>query len=696
MQDNYNKAPAEDKSKLPLNERHRAEFRASGITDETIEAAGVFSVTTNAEVAAILGWRPQFDLAPAWCVPFGNGYARLKPDHPRFNDRGKVVKYESPKGRPCRAYFPPNFQEMLRSGEPIVITEGEKKTLAISQLGFPCIGLVGVWNFAQKQPATFNGTKYGPPQLIPELDAIAWTGRVVVIVFDSDIAHNPSVQLAENRLAEVLEKRGVTVRIARLPQDGDEKVGADDFIVSRGGDSFRQIIAAAKRWEKPDKYSPAMLARAYLSEEWTGADGISLRWQSDQFFRWDGRVYHRLPDSELKTILSGWLNHRIKCPRERDAKEVMFALQEPCRIPNNLNLPVMEIDNGFVEGVNLISMRNGIIDLDEAVAGTDGKPVTVMTHTSKWVCEFGVPYNYNASATCPTWFTTLDEMFDGDRECVNLLAEFFGYCLTDDTTYHSILVLEGPPRTGKSTILRTMQYIIGKQNTATPMLMSLADPFGLSGLLGKRLAICADAHLGHGDKAAAVLERLKGISGEDPMEVNQKYKRPISVRLKTRFALAVNELPKFGDGANALASRVLILPMRNSFLGRENRDLEAQLQQEAEVIFLWALDGLCRLRSNKRFTVPRVSAEILRDFARLTSPIHAFLDDCCEVGDGTLMVRRDDLWTAWCKWCAENGNHAGSRDRFGSQLRSQVPRIADSNLREGAKRVRYYVGVKLK
>jgi putative DNA primase/helicase len=471
---------------------------------------------------------------------------------------------------------------------------------------------------------------------------------------------------------------------------------ADELQKRNEEDAKNKETGDAKPRRKQDEPTPMALAKAFLAESFTGPTGIQLRSQNERFFRWDGHTYCRIPTHELEKSVLNWIDGEIRSAKPRNARDVVAFLHILGHIPFDIDLPVMETGSGFVEGGALVSMKNGIIDLDEAVAAPNGKPILIREHTSKWISEFGLDYDYNPKATCEKWFTTLTEIFSGDAECINLLAEWFGYCLTDDTTLHAILFLEGLPRTGKSTLLRILQYIIGERNTATPMLMNIASSFGLSGLLGKRLAICADAHLGHGAKALAVLELVKGITGEDPVEINLKYEKPVTVRLKTRFALAVNELPKFGDGANALATRAIILPLRNSFLGRENRNLEAELRPEAPGIFLWAIDGLRRLRANGRFTIPKVSAEILQDFKRLTSPIHAFLEDCCDIGNSTYTVSRSELWSAWKAYCDDNKNQPGSRDRFGNSLRSQIQGLTSTQPRADGMRVRQYGGVKLK
>ena len=97
--------------------------------------------------------------------------------------------------------------------------------------------------------------------------------------------------------------------------------------------------------------------------------------------------------------------------------------------------------------------------------------------------------------------------------------------------------------------------------------------FGLSPLIGKPLAIIADARLGN--SALTIVERLLSITGEDTLTVDRKYREPWTGRLPTRFVVLTNELPEFKDCVRSLANQFLTLRMTESFLGRENPGLPA-------------------------------------------------------------------------------------------------------------------------
>ena len=680
-----------------LVQKHRDELHASGLTDSTIDAAGIYS-TSNRAIAELLRWQPKHhDWGQGFVIPYPNRngdalFSRVKLDFPRHNRDGKPVKYESPVKSTARAYIPDAVIDVLKnpSGKVlIVITEGEKKCLCINQHGWACIGLGGVWAWQESRPKTEGGRRYGRRVLIGDLRAIDWTGVMVVIAFDSDAVRNPLVLTAEYRLAEILIEQGATVRVARIPQDGDAKVGADDYLVKCGAEAFGKVIDAAEESSKPPAPTLTELAKSYLADRFTTKEGHTLLSWRGEFYRWQKSHYKKLTSvDELRADVLLWLDECRFKATPTTAKEVVKCIEADVMLRGDVEQPVKLDDKTHPLW---LPMSNGLLDIQKAI---EGKPEALRKHTLHYFSLFGLPYKYDPAATCTVWFDTLNGIFDGDTERVDLLGEWFGLCLTDDTKYHSILLCEGPPRSGKGTVLRALRHVVGKDNCCSPRLTSLGELFGLMGFLGKRVAIAPDAHLGRGDKAMAALETLKLISGEDAIEVHRKNLPPITTRLSVRFVLACNEMPKFGDGANALASRVIILPFRNSFLGHEDRELEGKIEAEAPGILRWGLEGLARLRARGRFTRPAISAEVESEFARLVNPLRVFLDDHCVIASDAT-VDRNALWLAWGKWCDDTGHVKGSRELLGSRLRVLIPNLCQSQRRADGGRHRVYVGLGL-
>jgi putative DNA primase/helicase len=333
----------------------------------------------------------------------------------------------------------------------------------------------------------------------------------------------------------------------------------------------------------------------------------------------------------------------------------------------------------------MIGCANGVLDLTTR---------EVHAHTPALFNTVSVPFDYDPRAKPPTaWLQFLNSIWPNDEPSVALLQEYVGYVISGRTDMQKMLLLIGPTRSGKGTIARMLAELVGRGHVAGPTLASLGTNFGLSPLLGKPLAIVSDARLGSAP-ADAVVERLLSITGEDMLTVDRKFKEPWSGKLSSRFVVLSNELPKFRDASGAIANRLVILQMTESFLGREDRALDRRLLAELPGILAWALQGLDRLVRNGRFTVPSSSSDATNLMMDLASPVSAFIRDCCERGSAE-SVTADRLYDVWKIWAEDNGHRSGAKSTFGRDLRAVVPAVKVSQPTIGASRVRMYVGIGL-
>ena len=205
---------------MPLHRNHLEDLRASGLSDDQVAAAKIYSESDPAKVATLLNWKGGAKkLGPCCVFPYldfqgdSTGHHRLKPDKPRKQHKksGEIhtIKYEAPVGEPNRAYFTPGaVAAIANSVGTLILTEGEKKALALDQRGFPAVGLSGVWSWQQKRQRDADGKGIGPRLLIPDLAAIDWSDREVAIIFDSDAVTNSNVDHAQQELKKALESLG--------------------------------------------------------------------------------------------------------------------------------------------------------------------------------------------------------------------------------------------------------------------------------------------------------------------------------------------------------------------------------------------------------------------------------------------------------------------------------------------------------
>ena len=67
---------------------------------------------------------------------------------------------------------------------------------------------------------------------------------------------------------------------------------------------------------------------------------------------------------------------------------------------------------------------------------------------------------------------------------IDLLQEWFGYVLGGQTNRHKMLMMLGPKRSGKSTIVYVLRLLVGTENYTESRSNDFVGGFGMAGLIG--------------------------------------------------------------------------------------------------------------------------------------------------------------------------------------------------------------------
>jgi putative DNA primase/helicase len=472
-----------------------------------------------------------------------------------------------------------------------------------------------------------------------------------------------------------------------------ERYGADESgLMRHNGTTAAEVLEL-------DPHDPLRIARLFVQRKYTRYGIRTLHHHLGTFHVWNGRCYAPLNLAEVRSAVYDFLEcasrQTIKGepaplkPNRVLVSNVIDALQAVTNLPAAIRPPAwLQGAPASAAAAEIVPCANGLLHLPT------GK---LLPPTPTFFSLNAVDFDFDKHAPQPErWLKFLTSLWPDDPEAINALQEWFGYLLTTDTRQQKILLIVGPKRSGKGTLARVLTALIGQPNVCAPTLATLAQNFGLSPLIGKQLAIIADARLGARTDQHAVAERLLSISGEDGITIDRKYIEPWTGHLSTRFAILTNELPRLADVSGALVSRFIILTLRHSFLGREDLGLTERLLQELPGIMNWAIEGWRRLRERGYFVQPGSSDDAIQELEDLGSPIGAFLRECCEVAPGKT-VNCALLFAHWCVWCEDQGrDHPGTVQSFGRDLRTAVPSLRTVQPRSlGAERGRRYEGIGL-
>lgn len=399
--------------------------------------------------------------------------------------------------------------------------------------------------------------------------------------------------------------------------------------------------------------------------------------------------YHKLLASEKEKPKPPPTVRIIKDGLIRDVKLALRSLvsvpadrERPCWLGGEEPWPTKEV----------VAFPNALVYL----RGLAADDVKYLADPTPWFfCTRCMGFAFDASAPKPSaWLSFLDEIFGDDEGAVQLLQEWFGYCLTDDTSQQKILMVVGPTRSGKGTLGRILTGLLGPESVAGPSFTSFATNFGAESLIGMAAAVVGDARLSGRSDQAVITERLLSISGEDRITVDRKYRRAWMGTLPTRLMLLSNELPELKDASLALANRLLIIRLKKSFLGGEDRNLTDRLMGELPGILLWAVEGWKRLHERGHFVQPESSREVVNAMKDLSSHVSAFVNERCVV-DPKLKVPTEDLFKSYQQWCQGQGRKPLDKSRLGRDLNATVLGVSHQRLKESNMRTPYYLGLAL-
>lgn len=351
---------------------------------------------------------------------------------------------------------------------------------------------------------------------------------------------------------------------------------------------------------------------------------------NEEVWLWFGDHYEPVSSEEWDAIIHRFLA-RVRVPdKEGEPRPIEVNTNQVRNVraairangvvmPRDLVPPCRISERSAAERSDLMSFRDQVLDVEAGVPHPNDGSVF-----SPSCLPFELSEIWNAR--CPQWHKFMEDCFPDDRETVRTLKLWMGYLLTGDKSHHKMAVILGPPRSGKGVLQSVWHALYGSHAIASTTLPSLAGRFGAQPVVGKSIVIIPDMRFSGGfHEQAQVAQMLLSLSGDDHITVDRKNKQPLHLRLPGRLTVFTNEHPKIQDVSGALMSRVLPMPMGQSFVGREDRGLTKRLLGELPGIAKWALDGLHELRRVGEFPVSAKGNLMLDEMMDTINPLAAFV-----------------------------------------------------------------------
>ncbi len=580
-----------------------------------------------------------------------------------------------------------------QTDKSIIVVEGHSDTAAAMDMGFVAIGRPSAEGGLSLLPALLRGQEV---IVVGDNDAGAGKkGMESVFYVLSPVCKKvtkvlPPAQFKDLRQWKNQVSLTETSFLEWVQENGD--TGGDPNVLK---DDVAHTIA--KTWlEKEMSQDELPTIRCYKSQ-WIQYKNGHYSDCDREGFR--GSVYHFLAGKSYPKVgAKGEISLAPYKPTRAKVSDIVDALSDWCTIEQDP--PIWLKDLGLPVPANLVAFRNGLLDVNEYVQGK----IKFYNPTPALFSFNILPYDFDENAHSQLWEDFYKDIFNEESDQIRLLGQWFGYNCVPDMSYEKLMLCTGRPRSGKGTVLNTLAAMLGNKQCVSTSFQTLCTEFGYQPLMGKLAVLLGDAKVPRQKEAEAALEKILQVVGGDPVGIRRMYLPYLSqVYLQARFTIAMNDLPNIPDQANALEPKLNVLYFQNSYVGREDFSLKSRLQKEAKEgkLINFALQGLKDLRQSKGFVMPQQAKILLKQLRELTTPVSAFLLDCCEfeppdtLPENEYYVIIDQLYEAWVHWCEEQNCKPGIKNQFGRWFLAACPSAAPARIRVGDRRHRIYRKVRL-
>lgn len=644
----------------PLTAAHREYLHSAGLTDDYLDREDVLirSVTGQLDLDMMPGtpfaYVTDFDGVAPQGILFGwRDLAGTVRWQLRLDEPGELPKYLAERD------WAPTYGVRADAGDDsqVLFVEGTKQAHAAACAVGESHTVIGV-------PGC-TAWSTGGWVVAPELRRFV-TRREVYILLDADAAENRMVYDAGEWLKKSL---GPLAKTRFLVCPGGAKEGIDDYLgtldAEDRADAIEALIsesAARPAARRPDKQKHVPDAedvsrrRAAIAEsacdgldldnldvdENTGLpkiqgepldgsvwfDAVTGQFQPETLARYIlgsatpvalaagdellgvyGNGYFHTERLAFDSVVGRYLGDRLT---QTHVSNVRLQAIRLCQ-ETNRKLPDRTPYKGFV------NLRDGMLDL---------ATLELHPHSPKYMSLRQLPVRWDPDATCPKYDAWLEDRV-GEFQ-IGVIEEAISSFLDEGRTPSKALFLFGPNRTGKSTILRIAQEMVGGDTKVSGVsLQQLSgEGFAAAEVFGKAINMCPDMPADY----VSDLSIFKRVTGDDTITASKKYGVMMTFRANSLFLMSGNNLPTVAasEGTSYL-SRVVPAAFLKTYIGFENPNIEDELLEELPGILVrWARARQAHIAREFRW-LP-VHPSIKAHFASESDRVARFISSCCVVG----------------------------------------------------------------
>lgn len=276
---------------------------------------------------------------------------------------------------------------------------------------------------------------------------------------------------------------------------------------------------------------------------------------------------------------------------------------------------------------------------------------------------------------CERWEKFIDEVTENNHDKADFLQRALGYSMLGMSNEECMFILHGKTtRNGKSTLLNTIEYMLGDYSKVVPVGMickgdrqkdaEAASPT-LAGLKGKRFVTMSESNeYGKMDE-----EKIKQLTGGEEISARALYQSAITFKPQFTLWLSCNDLPLVTDKSLFASERIKVIEFNRHFSPQEqDTHLKDELttMEAMSGIFMWLVRGYIRYKEHG-LSMSEELTQVVRNYERDNDLVLQFLESRC-VRAEEANIKAKDLYNAYKLWAKSEGAYILSARKFSSEM----------------------------
>lgn len=423
-----------------------------------------------------------------------------------------------------------------------------------------------------------------------------------------------------------------------------------------------------KKRKKLSEYSLAELTEKILKKV------ILIRHEGDIYF-YNGRTYQIVANQQ--ELLELMVNHvdltGFNCMATKKFSDLLSYMKA------REDLIPEDYAEKICETKYFVVLKNGILDL---------RSLKLLRHSPEHLTFYELDAEWRKNTDVKYFRKFLRDVSGGDHEIETRIKETIGYLLSPSNDGKCFFVLGVAHDSGKSTVGRLLQEIIGERYVVYRATYQMSNQFALGDTQGKILNMAMDLPKGKLDSKTVAL--LKQISGGDQITIERKYEHMRSVRSKMRFLFASNypvTIPR-ADDDDAFWERMIVVPFLYSIPKAElDHDLLDKLLEERDGIVeicLHAVHGIIKRRY--QFSKCQAADKMKQKWRYQTEDFSGTIERYAEhrlIVTGQLADRLylQDVYSDYCDFCYQYDLEEVTYDYFTNWMKMNLTKCQFGRLR---------------